>query len=101
MESTPEKTLTLPCRKYFEDRLLFFLDCKFFCDKDKQRNPDTEELLDKSIMRAMIELKAYQPYLTVLETEGVAVVIEDRVFQPADLKPKVEELDSPELTDVI
>lgn len=99
MEPTPEKIITLPCRKYFEDRLLFFLDCKYW--SDKKHDADTEEVIDKSIIRASIELKAYEYSISMIEKEGFKVVIEDRVFEPADLKPKVEELDSPELTNVI
>ena len=99
MESTPQKTITLPCRKYFEDRLFFFLDCKYW--SGKTNDPDMEELLDKSIMRAALEMKAYEYSIEMMEKEGFTVVIEERVFEPADLKPKVEELDSPEPTDVI
>lgn len=99
MEPTPEKTVTMPCRKYFEDRLLFFIDCKYW--SDKKHDADTEELLDKSIMRAAVEMKAYEYSISMIEKEGITVVIEERVFEPADLKPKVEELDSPEHTDII
>jgi hypothetical protein len=99
MESKPEKTITLPCRKYFEDRLIFFLDCKYW--SGKKHDPDTEELLDKSIMRAALEMKAYYPTIEMMEQDGLTVVIEERVFKPDDLKTKVEELDSPEPTDVI
>lgn len=86
----PEKAVSLPCRKYFEDRLIFFLDCKYWANS--KYDPNTEEMLDKSIMRAAVELKAYEYSIEMMEKEGIRVVIEERVFQPCDLKPKVEEL---------
>lgn len=102
METPTNKVVTLPCRKYFEDRLLFFLDCKYW--SEQKLDPNTEEMVDRSIMRSAVELKAYEYSIEMMEKEGLTVVIEDRVFQPSDLKPKVEELaesESPELTDVI
>lgn len=111
MEDTPKKIVTLPCKKYFEERLLFFIDCKYW--SGKKHDADTEEMLDRSIMRAAVELKAYEYSLEMMGREGIQVTIEDRKFQPGDLMPRVEELpdteseptpepaSSPESTDVI
>lgn len=91
MEAEPnQKIVTLPCRKYFEDRLLFFIDCKYW--SNKERSADTEEMIDRSVMRAAVEMKAYEFSLEMMKKEGLTVVIEDRKFNPGDLMPRVEEL---------
>lgn len=107
----PQKIVTLPCKKYFEDRLLFFIDCKYWSKKD--RDADTEEMIDRSVMRAAVELKAYEYSIEMMQREGIIVQIEERRFSPGDLMSKVEELpdteseptpeptSSPESTDVI
>jgi len=111
MEPANKKSVTLPCKKYFEERLLFFIDCKYW--SGKKLDADTEEMIDRSIMRAAVELKAYEYSIQMMEHEGITVIVEDRKFQPGDLMPRVEELpdteseptpeptSSPESTDVI
>lgn len=90
------KLLTLPCRRYFEDRLLFFLDCKYF--NQKELTPDEHKLLDESIMRSAVELKGFDYALEMMTKEGYEVTIEERRFKPEDILGEV--IDA-KVTDVV
>lgn len=84
----PNRTVTMPGIKYFQDRLLFFIDCKYFTAK-----PLTDEetkLVDTSIMRAAVELKAYDYGIDMMKKEGYEVIIEERKFCPDDLISKLQ-----------
>ena len=85
-----KRNVTMPCVKYFQDRLIFFIDCKYFSSR-----PLTEEetdLVDKSIMRAAVELKAYDYGIDMMKKEGYEVTIEERKFAPDDLLPNLVEV---------
>ncbi len=79
------KEITLPCRRYFEERLLFFIDCKYFANR--KLTDDEDKLCDQSIMRASIELKAFELAIEMMEKDGYSVTIEERKFKPEDIVP--------------
>ena len=81
MSEIPEdEKFTIPCKDYFIDRLIFFLDCKYFTSKKYEG--EESELLEQSIMRAAVELKAYTQSLELMREKGYTIEIEQREFKP-------------------
>lgn len=89
--SSDSKTITLPCRRYFEERLLFFLQAKYF--PNRQLSEEENNICDKSLKLATIEFGGYDTALEMLEKEGYTVTIEQRKFSPMEVV-------APEVTDV-
>lgn len=94
--SKQSKSITLPCRRYFEDRLIFFIDCKYFAERKLTEEED--KLCDQSIMRAAVELKGFDYALDMLEKEGYQVSVEDRKFSPKDILSSISDM---KVTDVV
>lgn len=90
------KLITLACRRYFEDRLIFFLDCKYF--NKTELSPEETKLIDESIMRSAVELKGYDFAIEMMTKEGYDITIEERRFNPEDILGSIADM---KVTDVV
>ena len=83
------KRVEIPCRKYFEQRLLFFIDCKYF--SGQTLNDEQNSLMDRSIMRASLELKMFDNSVEIMKNDGMEVNIVEREFRPDDLLESIKQ----------
>lgn len=96
--SKESKSITLPCRRYFEQRLIFFINCKYFVKRELTE--DEHKVCDHSIMRAAVEFKSYDYALEMLEKDGYTVTIEDKVFKPDEIVPSTRDMMTDDITNV-